>query len=280
MEFTGPRMPLYVWGALFVFSLGIITIYPDYIAPLMDKYIELPESPLREAIVSLCDRVHFPLTKLYMVAGSVRSAHSNAYFYGFFNNKRIVIFDTLIGKEAATGIEKAMIDAARDAGAKGNRVGASPGAGCSVPQVVAIVAHELGHWAHNHVLQLFSLQQALTLGQFVLFAKLLDYGPMYTEFGFGDARPPFIGFLLAFTFVFAPLNTLVSLGINGLVRKNEYQADAYAARLGLSDALSGALIKLHSDNGSFPVHDWLHSLLHRSHPTLLERLGRLRDKME
>lgn len=277
MQFTGPRMPLYVWSALFAFSLVVITVYPEYIAPLIDKYIELPPSPLRTAVQGLARRVNFPLTKLYLVAGSVRSAHSNAYFYGFFNNKRIVLFDTLVGTPAAEGLEEAMADAVQAAGgrSKTRESSARDGKGCTVPQIVAVVAHELGHWAHSHVLRMFALQQALTLLQFSVFAELLQYGPLYKEFGFGSVRPPFIGFLLVFTYVFAPLNSVVQLGTNAFVRHNEYQADAYAADLDLATDLRSALLKLHSDNGGFPVHDWLHSLMHRSHPTLLERLEAL-----
>lgn len=113
-----------------------MTIYPDLIAPLFDKYTPLPEGDLRTQIETLAASIDFPLKKLYVVEGSKRSSHSNAYFYGFMKNKRIVLFDTLLMGE-----------------------GESEGKGCSDSEVLAVLGHELGHWKLNHVLKNIIIMQ-------------------------------------------------------------------------------------------------------------------------
>ena len=128
--------------------LFLMTIYPSCIAPLFDKYTPLPEGELRTKIENLAKQIDFPLTKLYVVEGSKRSAHSNAYFYGFFKNKRIVLYDTLLEdytplNEEGTEVEKP----------EKSEEGKEKKTGCSSDEVLAVLGHELGHWKLNHVLK-------------------------------------------------------------------------------------------------------------------------------
>ena len=124
--------------------LFLMTIYPSCIAPLFDKYTPLPEGNLRTRIEALAKQIDFPLTKLYVVEGSKRSAHSNAYFYGFFKNKRIVLYDTLL--EDYTPLNEDSAESEKEE-VKEKKTG------CSTEEVLAVLGHELGHWKLNHVLK-------------------------------------------------------------------------------------------------------------------------------
>ncbi|KAJ2759759.1 zinc metalloprotease, partial [Coemansia nantahalensis] len=135
---AGPRFYLYTWALLAVVQLLAIVIYPTVIQPLFNKFEPLPAGELREAIEALASRLHFPLKKLYVVDGSKRSSHSNAYVFGFFKSKRIVIYDTLIGQ-------------------------------CTTEEIVAIVGHELGHWKMNHVPRMLAMAQIQTFLVFFAF---------------------------------------------------------------------------------------------------------------
>lgn len=130
----------------------LMTIYPSCIAPLFDKYTPLPEGDLRTKIEELAKQIDFPLTKLYVVEGSKRSAHSNAYFYGFFKNKRIVLYDTLL--EDYTPLNEEGTEAEKPMEGKEKKTG------CSTEEVLAVLGHELGHWKLNHVLKGIVIFQA------------------------------------------------------------------------------------------------------------------------
>lgn len=122
-------------------TLFMMILYPEVIAPLFDKYTPLPDGDLRRKIEALAASVKFPLYKLFIVEGSKRSSHSNAYLYGFHKHKRIVLFDTLV-KEYYKPVE-----------------GETEGKGCETDEVLAVLAHELGHWKHSHTLKGFMLAQ-------------------------------------------------------------------------------------------------------------------------
>jgi len=261
----------YLWAFTTSVLLFFMTVYPDCIAPLFDKYSPLPEGDLRSRIEALADRIHFPLKKLYVVEGSKRSAHSNAYFYGFFNNKRIVLYDTLLqdytplnkeGEEESTGDEEV-----------------KKTTGCSTEEVLAVLGHELGHWKLNHVFRGIVISQLNLLLIFSAFGLLHRWAPLYEAFGFAE-RPALIGLMIVMQYVFAPYNELLSLFMNMFSRYNEFQADAFAVSLGYSKELGAALAKLNSDNLSFPCHDHLYSAWHHSHPPLLQRLRALKSKEE
>ncbi|KAH0502007.1 CAAX prenyl protease 1-like protein [Microtus ochrogaster] len=216
----------------------LVTIYADYIAPLFDKFTPLPEGQLKQEIEVMAKSIDFPLTKVYVVEGSKRSSHSNAYFYGFFKNKRIVLFDTLLEEYSVQNK-----DNQEEPGTEPRNEGEGDSEeirtkvknkkqGCKNEEVLAVLGHELGHWKLGHTIKNIIISQVL------------------------------------------------SFCLTVLSRRFEFQADAFAKKLGMAKDLYSALIKLNKDNLGFPVSDWLFSTWHYSHPPLLERLQALRDKKQ
>lgn len=174
IKWGGEYFYLFVFAFLFVFSIFFLTIFPVFIQPLFNKYEPLPEGELKDTIFALAARLKFPLTKLYVVDGSKRSSHSNAYLYGFFNNKRIVLFDTLIKQ-------------------------------MNVPELEAVLGHEIGHWALGHVLQMFVIQQLYFLAMFMCFGRAMNDPQIYSAFGFdASVKPTLIGLILFMTSLWAP----------------------------------------------------------------------------
>uniref|UniRef100_A0A671N600 CAAX prenyl protease n=1 Tax=Sinocyclocheilus anshuiensis TaxID=1608454 RepID=A0A671N600_9TELE len=257
----------------------LVTIYADYIAPLFDKFTPLPDGELKSEIESMSKSICFPLTKIYVVEGSKRSSHSNAYFYGFFKNKRIVLFDTLLEdysplnkpgeKEPGTGEENEV------AGNESKTKPKNKKQGCSNPEVLAVLGHELGHWKLGHTVKNIVISQMNSFLCFFLFAVLIGRKELFVAFGFHDTQPTLIGLMIIFQFIFSPYNELLSFCLTVLSRRFEFQADAFARNMGRSSELYSALIKLNKDNLGFPVADWLFSMWHYSHPPLLERLRAL-----
>ncbi|CAD6227842.1 GSCOCG00006300001-RA-CDS [Cotesia congregata] len=255
----------YVWIFTVAVTLFMSIIYPEVIAPLFDKYSPLPEGELKQKIEALAASLNFPLYKLYIVEGSKRSSHSNAYMYGFYKHKRIVLFDTLVKEYSQANVNP-------DGTGKDDY-------GCEVDEVLAILVHELGHWQFSHTLKGLALAQVIFVMNFIPFAKLLNYQPIYTAFGFTDYQPIFIGLIIVMMYILTPLNTLFGFLMTVNSRRFEFQADAFGKKLGHAAALKRALVKLHKDNLSFPLYDKLYSGWHHSHPPLLERLEAL-DKYE
>nr|XP_018902752.1 PREDICTED: CAAX prenyl protease 1 homolog [Bemisia tabaci] len=274
VKIGGDYFFFYLWLFTLVMSLFLMTIYPDYIAPLFDKYTPLPEGELRSSIEELASSIGFPLYKLYVVEGSKRSAHSNAYFYGFFKNKRIVLYDTLL-KDYKPVSDKKDDDKNEREEIEAEKKGESK-KGCDNDEVLAVLAHELGHWKLNHVLKNIIIMQVNLLLMFLAFGLLFKYSVLYRAFGFFDSQPVFIGLVIVQQFVFSPYNAILSFLLTILCRKFEFQADAFALALGKEEYLQAALIKLNKDNLSFPIYDWLFSMWHLSHPPLLERLEALK----
>ncbi|KYN37827.1 CAAX prenyl protease 1 like protein [Trachymyrmex septentrionalis] len=245
----------YLWLLTVVVSLFMIILYPEIIAPLFDKYTPLPEGELKQKIEELAASLKFPLYKLFVVEGSKRSSHSNAYLYGFYKYKRIVLFDTLIKdycKKDSNDDDKEI--------------------GCETNEILAVLAHELGHWKHNHALLGFLLSQIILLANFIMFAKLLRYTPMYSAFGFVDSQPIIIGLFIVTMYILIPLNTIFNFIIVVISRRYEFQADHFATKLGHGEALKAALLKLQKDNLGYPLYDKLYSSWNHSHPPTIERL--------
>lgn len=279
IKIGGDYFFIYAWLFTLIVSLILVTIYADYIAPLFDKFTPLPDGELKSEIESMSKSISFPLTKVYVVEGSKRSSHSNAYFYGFFKNKRIVLFDTLLEdysplnksgeKEPGTGEENE---------AAGNESKSKPKnkkQGCNNPEVLAVLGHELGHWKLGHTVKNIVISQMNSFLCFFLFAVLIGRKELFVAFGFHDTQPTLIGLMIIFQFIFSPYNELLSFCLTVLSRRFEFQADAFARSMGRSYELCSALIKLNKDNLGFPVADWLFSMWHYSHPPLLERLRAL-----
>ncbi|PIK60139.1 putative CAAX prenyl protease 1-like [Apostichopus japonicus] len=285
IQWGGQYFFIYAWVFAFVTSMLLVTIYADYIAPLFDKYTPLPEGELRTSIEGLAASIAFPLYKLYVVEGSKRSSHSNAYFYGFYKNKRIVLFDTLIEdykpyvdedkpKDEEDGEEEQQEDQQELLEKKEEKK-----MGCNNDEILAVLAHELGHWKLGHNLKNIVISQVNLFLCFFLFALLLQQKVLFEAFEFYDSQPTLIALLIIFQFVFSPYNELLSFCMTVLSRRFEFQADAFAKSLQKAEKLRTALIKLHKDNLGFPVADWLYSAWHYSHPPLLERIGAL-DKTD
>ncbi|RKP24134.1 peptidase family M48-domain-containing protein [Syncephalis pseudoplumigaleata] len=244
IHWAGASFYYYVWLFMVVFQLVMITIYPTLIQPLFNKFTPLPEGQLRTKIEALAARIQFPLTKLYVIDGSRRSSHSNAYFFGFYKNKRIVLFDTLL--EHSTEEE-----------------------------VCAVLGHELGHWKLNHMIKNLVVAQIHLFTVFYLFSHCYRDAHLYRAFGFTDnTMPVLIGFLL-FNYIFSPVESVLSFAMNMLSRKYEFEADAFAKKLGYTEDLKSGLIKLHTKNlGDMNPDPW-YSAYHFSHPPLVERLAAL-----
>lgn len=276
---------VYLWGFTMAVVMFLMTVYPDYIAPLFDKYEPLAEGDLKTRIERLAAEIQFPLTKLYVVEGSKRSAHSNAYFYGFYKNKRIVLYDTLL--EEYTPLNKAKEDDKEKAeeekkGDGNDKAEDKKKKGCNTEEVLAVLGHELGHWKLNHVLKGIVISQVNLFLVFAVFGSLYKYSPLYRTFGFHHSQPAFIGLIIVMQFVFAPYNEILQFLLTMFSRYNEFQADAFAKKLGHATNLKSALIKLNEDNLGFPVYDHLYSAWHHSHPPILERISVLEkdDKKE
>ncbi|XP_031831556.1 CAAX prenyl protease 1 homolog [Nomia melanderi] len=245
---------LYLWIFSIIVMFLMMIIYPEFIAPLFDKYTPLPDGELKTKIEELAASVSFPLYKLFIVEGSKRSSHSNAYLYGFHKHKRIVLFDTLV-KEYYKKAE-----------------GETEEKGCETDEVLAVLAHELGHWKFNHTVKGIVLAQVTFLAKILVYAKLLDYEPMYIAFGFTDSQPTFIGLIIITVYILIPFTTLIQFVMGLIGRRFEFEADRFAKDLGHGDALKRSLIKLQKDNLGYPLFDPLYSCWTHSHPPLLERL--------
>jgi STE24 endopeptidase len=234
---------IWVWLAWAAFNLLVLLIYPTFIAPLFNKFIPLADQALAARIESLLARCGFRSSGLYVMDGSKRSSHGNAYFTGFGTAKRIVFFDTLLSRLA-------------------------PG------EVEAVLAHELGHFKRHHVWKriavLFAASLALLWGLGQLIGRDWFYaGLNVTTQSTATALLLFVLVTPVFTFFLQPLTSLHS-------RRHEFEADAYAASHASAAELVQALVKLYQDNASTLTPDPLHSAFYDSHPPAATRIARLR----
>jgi STE24 endopeptidase len=242
MDAMGSQWWLYVWLVWLGTNLLVLFLYPTVIAPLFNKFTPLEDASLKQRIESLLTRCGFTASGLFVMDGSKRSAHGNAYFTGFGRAKRIVFFDTLLEKLAPQEIE-------------------------------AVLAHELGHFKHRHVIKRIALSAVLSLAFLWLLGQLIDQPWFFAGLGVG-AGGTAMGLLLfsmvlpVFLFPLAPLTSALS-------RRHEYEADAYAAQQTAAADLITALVKLYRDNAATLTPDPLHSLFHDSHPPASQRIARL-----
>lgn len=233
---------LYVWLAWIGFNLLVLLAYPTFIAPLFNKFSPLEDPALAGRIEQLLARCGFTSNGLYVMDGSRRSAHGNAYFTGFGAAKRIVFFDTLLARLAPAEVE-------------------------------AVLAHELGHYRRHHVWKRIALLFALSLGLLWILGRLIDEPWFYAGLNAG-APGDAMGLLLfvlvmpVFTFFLQPLTSLYS-------RRHEFEADSYAAAHASAAELVRALVKLYQDNAATLTPDPLHSAFYDSHPPAARRIARL-----
>ena len=240
----------YWWIVATIFILGfqltLVFLYPSFIAPFFNTFEPLAEGDLRDQVEQLCQDASFEMAGVFQMDGSKRSAHANAYFTGFGKAKRIVLFDTLIDALA-------------------------------VPEVVAVLAHEVGHQKCRHILKQFLLSAIITLLFFWALNALLHYTPLYFALGFG--QPALYKSLVLFPLVFSPLSFFLTPLTAALSRRFEFEADGFAAELtGSVEELQSALQKLSSKSLSNLTPDKLYSRWYYSHPTLLERVTALQSQ--
>lgn len=234
-------------GYLTLFVLGVqlvaMTIFPSLIHPLFNKFTPLEDGELKTAIEDLASKEGFPLGELYVVDGSKRSSHSNAYFTGLPWSKKIVLYDTLI--EHST-----------------------------IEETVAVLAHEIGHWKMWHLPRMIVLSQVIMLSTFSLFSAFINNKSLYNAFGFTTVKPDIVGFTL-FSTMYSPVNSIFSFVMHWFSRKHEFEADKYGKDRGHAEGLATGLIKLQIENLLTMDADWLYSAYHLSHPILAERLAAL-----
>ena len=238
---------LWAWGAWMGFNLLLLVIYPTLIAPIFNKFEPLSDATLSARVQALMQRCGFTAKGFFVMDGSRRSAHANAYFTGLGAAKRVVFFDTLLSK-------------------------------LSVEEVEAVLAHELGHFKHRHVQKRIATMFALSLAGFALLGWLSGKVWFYTGLGVApslgapnDALALLLFLLVVpvFAYFVAPLGARLS-------RRHEFEADAYAARQASGDDLSRALLKLYEDNASTLTPDPLYVRFYYSHPPASERLAALK----
>ena len=246
MDKAGALWWLYAWGLWCVFQMLMLGFYQSVVAPFFNKFTPLQDDSLRTRIEGLMQRVGFASKGLFVMDGSRRSAHGNAYFSGFGSAKRIVFFDTLLARLAPSEIE-------------------------------AVLAHELGHFKLHHVIKRIAVIFVVSLGFLALLGYLknqvwfyqgLGVQPMPTVSNDAMALLLFMFVLPVFTFLLSPLMSISS-------RKHEFEADAFAAHHSSSQDLIAALVKLYEDNASTLTPDPLHSAFYDSHPPASLRVQRL-----
>ena len=242
MSAIGDYWWIYVWAILSLFTIIMMWIYPTFIAPIFNKFKPLENNSLRNRIDSLLERTGFGSDGIFIMDGSKRSSHGNAYFTGIGRNKRIVFFDTLL---------KGMED----------------------EEIEAILAHELGHFHHKHVRQRIVSSFIFSLASLALLGYLIKQGWFFHGLGISEpsshtALVLFSLTLPVFSFFITPISNLIS-------RKHEFQADAFAASHTDANDLISSLTKLYRENSSTLSPDKYYSAFHDSHPSATLRIARL-----
>ncbi len=250
----GANWWLYVWFMWIAFNLIILSIYPTWIAPLFNKFTPLDDASLKKRIEQLMQKCGFKSSGLFVMDGSRRSSHGNAYFTGFGKTKRIVFFDTLLSH-------------------------------LSAPEIEAVLAHELGHFKHRHVIKRIAWTFSMSLLLLWVLGYLMQQDWFYQGLGVSTSSEIWaavsspsaaIALLLfflvmpTFTFLLQPLSSLYS-------RKHEFEADEYAAEKASASDLTQALVKLYQDNAATLTPDPLHSAFYDSHPPAAVRIARLQN---
>lgn len=242
MHSAGQYWWLYLWLVWSIFNLLVLAIYPTFIAPLFNKFTPMTDDTLKTRIEALLQKCGFKSQGLFVMDGSTRSGHGNAYFTGFGNSKRVVFFDTLLERLDTDEIE-------------------------------AVLAHELGHFKHNHVIKRIILMFVISFLSLALLGWLAEQAWFYQGLGVAEksSHMALLLFMLVsplFLFILRPLLASYS-------RKNEFEADDYAARHASAQHLVHALVKLYRDNASTLTPDPIHSRFYDSHPPASVRIAKL-----
>ncbi len=246
MASAGNLWWLWAWGLWTLFSVLVMLIFPTWIAPLFNKFTPLEDGALAQDIHALARRCDFSLKGLFVMDGSKRSAHGNAYFTGFGQSRRIVFFDTLIAR-------------------------------LTPAEIIAVLAHELGHYKHKHIIKRLAISFTSALVFFAILGWLAQQSWFYTDLGVTprmDGRNDAIALILffivvpVFTFVLTPLFSWFS-------RRDEFEADRFAASQSAPEQLVSALVKLVDDNAATLTPDPIHSAFYDSHPPAAIRIRHL-----
>ncbi|MEZ5536751.1 MAG: M48 family metallopeptidase [Thiolinea sp.] len=245
MESAGTYWWLYAWAGVTAFSLLMTWAYPKFIAPLFNKFQPLEDGEVAERINALLERTGFNSKGVFVMDGSKRSAHGNAYFTGFGKNKRIVFFDTLLKHLTPS-------------------------------QVEAVLAHELGHFKRKHIVKGMILSVSMTFIGFAVLAWLMEQGWFYNALGV--SQPSTYMALILFMIVSPVFTFFIGPLMSRLSRKHEFEADEFAAQQSSAAELIAALVGLYKENASTLTPDPLHSAFYDSHPPAAIRIAHLQDQ--
>jgi STE24 endopeptidase len=242
MQGAGSYWWFYLWVVWSIFNILMLAVYPTFIAPLFNKFTPLSDEPLKNRIETLLTKCGFKSQGLFVMDGSARSSHGNAYFTGFGSSKRVVFFDTLLSR-------------------------------LNTDEIEAVLAHELGHFKHHHVIKRIAMMFFVSFLGLALLGWLMNQAWFYNGLGVTTQSNPMalILFLLVspvFLFILRPLMASYS-------RKNEFEADDYAAKNANAKDLVSALVKLYRDNASTLTPDPIHSAFYDSHPPASIRISKL-----
>jgi len=251
MGASGGLWWLWAWCVWMGFNLLLMVIYPMWIAPLFNKFTPLEDATLKSRVTALMQRCGFSAKGLFVMDGSKRSAHANAYFTGFGAAKRVVFYDTLLSR-------------------------------LSAPEVDAVLAHELGHFKHRHIVKRIVSMFAMSLAGFALLGWLAGRSWFYTGLG---VQPNMVGpndalALLLFMLAMPVFSFFIAPGFAHFSRKHEFEADAYAVTQTSGQDLAAALLKLYEDNASTLTPDPIYVAFYYSHPGASERLARMLPPMQ
>ena len=248
MEKMGENWWLYAWLAWIAFNLFVLAIFPTWIAPLFNKFTPLEDATLKTRIEQLMNKCGFKTSGLFVMDGSRRSNHGNAYFTGFGKTKRIVFFDTLLSRLNPAEIE-------------------------------AVLAHELGHFKHRHVIKRIVISFAMSLAFLWMLGYLMEQRWFYEGLGVSVSAVPSTAMALLLFFLVMPVFTFLLHPLSSIYsRKHEFEADAYAAQNSSADDLIHALVKLYQDNAATLTPDPLHSAFYDSHPPASIRVAHLQSQ--
>ena len=243
-EFAGAYFWLYAWGLVTLFSLFMNMFYSKIIVPLFNKQTALEEGDLKDAITKYANSVGFTLNNIFVINGSKRSTKANAYFSGFGNQKRITLYDTLIND-------------------------------LTINEIVAVLAHEVGHYKRKHII--FNLIASLLLTGLSLFLLSLFIQTPILSKALSVSIPSFHIGLIAFGILYSPISEITGIFMNYMSGKFEYQADNYAKETFASEPLISSLKKLSKNSLSNLTPHFLYVFIHYSHPTLFERIKNLKQ---
>ena len=234
----------YIFAEIICIIITIVAmwVYPNFIMPLFNKMTDLEDGPIKDKLYKLAGKINFPLKKIFVIDSSIRTLHSNAALFGFGNNKRIILFDTLIERLSPDEIE-------------------------------AVLGHELGHWWHSHSLKKMTFALTQIFGMLYLFRFFMNNTDMFVSFGF-DTTSTFIGISLFFQ-IFSPVSYIFSIISNKLTRIMEFQADAFTIEHNLDKFLQEGLKKLIVKNLGDMDPDPIYSSFYNTHPSFIERIKAL-----